>query len=92
MAKKVQSQKEGQNAQQSNVENIFYLVKDKDGKIVITCAGQAVSSRKFDTFKQADFYISTKPYELLINTAVIAVKLSKNIEENENKNENPQDK
>lgn len=76
----------------SKVDSIFTLVKNKENKVVITCAGMAVSSKQFNEFKQADFYISTKPYELLINTAVVAVKLSKNIQENENKNENPQNK
>lgn len=59
-------------------EEIFYFVKDENGKVVIVCAGMQASRKKFDTFEQAEAYISTKPYELIFNTFFI---MQKNYEE-----------
>lgn len=71
----------------SKVEKIFGLVKDEKGKIHIVLGGYAVSQKTFDTFKQADQYISSKPYEILIN--ICAIILTKN--HNETNNETTKD-
>ena len=71
----------------SKNEKIFALVKDENGKIVVCAGGYAVSEKKFDTFEQADQYIATKPYEIIINLFYVLKK-----KDNEIKIENPQDK
>lgn len=71
----------------SKNEKIFALVKDENGKIVVCAGGYAVSEKKFDTFEQADQYIATKPYEIIINLFYVLKK-----KDNEIKVENPQDK
>lgn len=71
----------------SKNEKIFALVKDETGKIVVCAGGYAVSERKFDTYEQADRYIATKPYEIIINLFYIL-----NKKNNETPKQNPQDK
>lgn len=71
----------------SKNEKIFALVKNQDGKIVICAGGYAVSEKKFETFEQADQYVATKPYEIIINLFYVL-----NKKRNETENENPQDK
>lgn len=71
----------------SKNEKIFALVKNEDGKIVVCAGGYAVSGKKFDTFEQADQYIATKPYEIIINLFYIL-----NKQNNETNKQNPQDK
>lgn len=87
MTKKIK--KDETNFVQSKTNAMFALVTDKNGKINICAAGMAVSQKKFDTHEQAEKYIGSKPYEILVNLMFIVIKLSK---ENENNNENPQDK
>lgn len=50
---------------------IFNLVKDKEGKIRITVGKFVVSNKKFDTFEQAEKYVNSKPWELIINTSQV---------------------
>lgn len=71
----------------SKNEKIFALVKNENGKVVVCAGGYAVSERKFDTFEQADQYIATKPYEIIINLFYIL-----NKQNNETNKQNPQDK
>lgn len=65
MAKK---QKVEQLAKFSKHDQIFHLVKDKEGKINIIVGNYRVSQKKFDSFEQAEEYIGTKPYELIFTT------------------------
>lgn len=78
--------KNGNQIQQSKHEQIFMLVKDKEGKVNIVAGNYRVSRKTFDTYKQADEYIGTKPYELIFNTCLVLTK-ENNHEQNE---ENPQ--
>lgn len=71
----------------SKNEKIFALVKDENGKIVVCAGGYAVSEKRFDTFEQADQYIATKPYEIIINLFYIL-----NKKDHETTKQNPQDK
>lgn len=71
----------------SKNEKIFALVKNENGKVVVCAGGYAVSERQFDTFEQADQYIATKPYEIIINLFYIL-----NKKNNETDKQNPQDK
>lgn len=66
----------------SKVDELFNLVKTEKG-IVICCGKFKVSSKYFKTYKQADEYLATKPYEILINVAVLMCKLNNNEEENQ---------
>lgn len=59
-------------------EKIFALVKDEKNKIHICMGGFLVSQESFDTFNQAETYIDTKPWEIIINCA--ATILTKNEE------------
>lgn len=58
----------------SKTDKIFGLAKDKNGKVQIILAGFVVSSKKFDTFDQADKYIGTKPYEIILNSIYVMIK------------------
>ena len=66
----------------SKTDELFNLVKTEKG-IVICCGKFKVSSRYFKTYKQADDYLATKPYEILINVAVLMCKLNENEKENQ---------
>lgn len=48
-------------------DGIFALIRNKENKIVICLGGYLASKKTFDSFKQAELYIESKPYELLIN-------------------------
>lgn len=50
---------------------IFNLVRDENGKAVITVGQFVASAKKFDTFEQAEQYVNTKPWELIVNTSQI---------------------
>lgn len=79
-------EKQNQNAtmfKHSSVDELFNLVKTKEG--VIICVGKfKVSTKKFRTYGEAETYIATKPYEILINVSVLMCKL--NLENNEKEN------
>ena len=82
------SNRNGQATMQSKVDPMFYLVKDENCKIVICVGGYAVCDKRFDTFKQAEEFIATKPWQIIVNLCYIIL----NKHNNENKNENPQNK
>lgn len=58
-------------AQFSKHDEIFHLVKDEQGKVNILVGNYKVCRKTFDTFKQADEYIASKPYELIFTTCNI---------------------
>lgn len=71
--------------QKCESEPIFAMVKDqKTEKISIVVGNYKVSTKEFNTFKEAETYIASKPYELLINTSVLFLNFSK--DENNSKN------
>lgn len=51
----------------------FSLAKIEN-KIRIVVGNNVVSNKSFDTFKQAEQYIGTKPYELILNTSLLMFK------------------
>lgn len=59
----------------SKIDELFNLVKTEKG-IIICCGKFRVSTKTFKTYKQADEYLAQKPYEILINVAVLMVKLN----------------
>lgn len=67
----------------SKNEEMFNLVKTNEG-IIITCGKYKVSRKTFKTWKEADEYIASKPYEIIINVSVLMLKLN----EDENKKQN----
>lgn len=75
---------------QSKIDPLFNLVKDEQDKVNIVVGNYRVSRKTFDTFKQADEYIGTKPYELIFNTTCVLIE--QNFKQNESNNETkPQD-
>lgn len=50
----------------SKVDEIFRLVKDKNG-VKITCGNYLVSKKVFKSFNEAEDYLRQRPYEILIN-------------------------
>lgn len=70
----------------SKHDEIFHLVKDKNGKVNILVGNYKVSSKTFDTFEQADNYIGSKPYELIFTTCnVMTNTIMQNEKEKQNK-------
>lgn len=67
----------------SKTEEMFNLVKTENG-IIITCGNYKISRKTFKTWKEADEYIASKPYEIIINVSVLMSKLN----EDENKKQN----
>lgn len=59
----------------SETDNLFNLIKTKEG-IVITAGKFKVSNKNFKTYKDAEEYLQSKPYEILINVAVLFTKLN----------------
>lgn len=72
MAKKLN--KEGQATLQSKNDKMFYFVKDENGKIHICVGGYSVCEKTFDTFDQAEKYVGTKPWEILVNVCYLILK------------------
>lgn len=70
----------------SKEEEMFNLVKTNQG-IIITCGNYKISKRTFKTWKEAEEYIASKPYEIIINVSVLMSKLN----EDENKKQNPEE-
>lgn len=64
----------------SKVEEMFNLVKTDKG-IIITCGKYKISMKSFKTWKEAENYIASKPYEILINVSVLMCKLNENEKE-----------
>lgn len=81
MAKK--NVKTEQMFQQSKVEKVFSLVKDENGKVRIVMGNMLASRKEFDTFKQADEFIGTKPYELIFNGVEILMRYKNENKSNE---------
>lgn len=74
-----------QKFQVSKHTNTLAIVESKNKKFVIVCANYQVSSREFDSVKQAEEYIGQKPYELLINIMFTVTKLKNQEDEQGNK-------
>lgn len=64
----------------SKVEEMFNLVKTDKG-IIITCGKFKISSKSFKTWNEAENYIASKPYEILINVSVLMCKLNEDEKE-----------
>lgn len=82
--------KDGQATMQSKNDKMFYFVKDKEGKIHICVGGYAVTEKTFDKFEQAEQYVGTKPWDIIVNVCYLI--LNKKAENHETKNEDPQNK
>lgn len=54
----------------------FQVIK-KSGKHFITLGNNVVSSKKFDSYTQADKYVKSKPYELIINATCLILEKTK---------------
>lgn len=59
----------------SKVDELFNLIKEqKTGKVIICVGNNKVSKKQFQTYKEADKYIASKPYEILVNVSVLIFK------------------
>lgn len=72
---KIKSQKAKQMFKQSEVDELFGLAKTEEG-VIILVGKFRVSRKAFKTFEEADEYIKTRPYEILINVTTLMVKLN----------------
>lgn len=70
-------------------ENGLFAFIKKDKKINICLGGYKVCRKTFDTYKQAEEYLATKPWEIIINAA--ALFNHKQQEENENASKTKKD-
>lgn len=68
----------------SQTDELFTIVKhDKETQI---CVGNVViSAKKFKSIVEAEKYIASKPYELIINTACYCMQENLKQQTNENK-------
>lgn len=66
---------------QCECDELFSFAKTQEG-IVILVGKYRVSSKTFKTFEEAEAYVNSKPYELIINLSVLFNKF-----ENENSKE-----
>ena len=57
---------------QSKVCKAFAIVKHPSQKYIVVMGDYQLSQRQFDTIKQAEDFITRKPYELIINAAFAA--------------------
>lgn len=69
------NENKGTQFKNSDVEPIFGLAKI-DEKIKIVLGNNIVTSKEFESFEEAEKYIESKPYELIINTAILISKFT----------------
>lgn len=55
----------------------IFTIAEKDDKFYILVQNYVVSEKTFDTLKQADNYIKSKPWELIINVTSLTQKIIK---------------
>lgn len=58
---------------QSENEKLFAIVKQKE-KFIIVCGNYKVSNEEFENIEEAEEYIKSKPYELIINVTTLIAK------------------
>lgn len=80
MAKQLKS-KNGQMYKQSETDKLFAFAKTEQG-IIILVGKYKVSSETFKTYEEAEAYLQSKPYEILINVSMLMLKLNQNEEAN----------
>ena len=81
----VKDVKTEQKIKKSKNTSMFMLAKEGD-KVIIVMGNYKASEKTFDTFEQADEYIATKPYELILNMCLIHKQYEKIYEEQNKKN------
>lgn len=73
---------EQQGFKKSETDEIFSLVTNKDGKIIIVAGNFQVVEETFENFEEAELYISSKPYKLIFNTFQIIQDYAKQAKQN----------
>lgn len=81
----IENEKTEQKIKKSKNTNMFMLAKEGD-KVIIVMGNYKASEKTFDTFEQADEYIATKPYELILNMTLIHKQYEKMYEEQNKEN------
>ena len=64
----------------------MFMLAKQDDKVIIVMGNYKASEKEFDTFEQADEYIETKPYELILNMTLIHKEYEKMYEKQSKKN------
>lgn len=77
--------KEGQQYKQSESDELFAFAKTEKG-IIILIGKFKVSSKTFKNFEDAEEYLKSKPYEILINVTMLMLKLQENEKETKKTN------
>ncbi len=77
--------KGGQMYKQSESDELFAFAKTEEG-VIILIGKYKVSSKTFNNFKDAEEYLKSKPYEILINVTMLMTKLQENEKESERNN------
>lgn len=54
-------------------EEIFTIAEQPNGKCLIKIGNQQASIKEFDNYTEAKEYIESKPWELIVFTAIAAV-------------------
>ena len=73
--KKPKGTKDATTYKVSERESMFAMVKTEQG-IIICCGKYKVSNKSFKTWEEAEEYIASKPYEIIINVSVLFSKLN----------------
>lgn len=60
---------------QRTEDGIFALVK-KDSIVRVVCGNFVVSQKEFDSFESALDYVNSKPYEIILNSALALLQMS----------------
>lgn len=79
---KTKKQKNEQVYKQSETDKLFAFAKTEEG-IIILCGKYKVSVEVFKTYEEAETYLESKPYEILVNVACLMFKLQQENEKNE---------
>lgn len=58
----------------------IFTIAEKEEKFFVLVRNYVVSAKEFDTLKQAQNYIKSKPWELIINVSCLMQKLIKDNE------------
>lgn len=62
--------------QVTNSKNFPFVLVDRDGKITICAGNSQVCQTEFESIEDAETYIESRPYELIINTCCYAMQLN----------------
>lgn len=86
-ARKIMTKKTDKTTYKPSKEEMFAMVKTDKG-IIIVCGKYKVSNKIFKTWVEAENYIASKPYEIIVNVSVLFSKLNYDEKEKTTNSEN----